>query len=98
MLTSVYNSCMCPLFLLYHVRNRNFGVLLEHAGHQAVTPDVIDALKQREEKRRHLESESCFTQLVRLSSAFTLGLTWLMSLVHAAFSWRDGASRTTEND
>lgn len=23
--------------------------------------------------------------------------TWLMSLVHAAFSWRDGAKRTTEN-
>lgn len=24
--------------------------------------------------------------------------TWLISLVHAAFSWRDGAKRTTEKD
>lgn len=50
MLTFVYNSCIYPLFSLDHVRHRNFGVLLEHAGHQAVTPDVIDALKQREEE------------------------------------------------
>lgn len=27
----------------------------------------------------------------------TISPTWLMSLVHAAFSWRDGAKRTTEN-
>lgn len=37
-----------PLFLLDHVWHRNFRVLLEHAGHQAVTSDVIDALKRVE--------------------------------------------------
>lgn len=33
--------------LLDHVRHRDFGVLLKHAGHQAVTSDVVNALKQR---------------------------------------------------
>lgn len=36
-----------PFFLLDHVRHRYFGVLLKDAGHQAVTSDIIDTLKQR---------------------------------------------------
>lgn len=40
--------CMTSVFLLDHVRHRHFGVFLEHAGHQAVAPDVVDALRQRD--------------------------------------------------
>lgn len=36
--------------LLDHVRHRDFGVLLKHAGHQAVTTDIVDALKRRAEE------------------------------------------------
>lgn len=78
--------------LLDHVRHRDFGVLLKHAGHQAVTTDIVNALKRRAEENLSGADATNSRQSLR-----TISPTWLMSLVHAAFSWRDGAKRTTEN-
>ena len=75
--------------LLDHVRHRHLGVLLEHAGHQAVAADVVDALGDRKRRVRT-------AVLDRWVREPLIDPTWLMSLVQAAFSWRDGASRTTE--
>lgn len=89
------------VFLLDHVRHRNFGVLLKHAGHQAITSDIINALRHRagkHETQRNMSSENIFIQHSYCWTSPPVSLTWLMSLVHAAFSWREGARRTTEKD
>lgn len=51
------------------------------------------------EEQRKLILSSGFRreQLLVPATLQSVGPTWLMSLVHAAFSWRDGARRTTEN-
>lgn len=77
------------------MRHRNLGVLLKHAGHQAITANIIDALRCQKKTRtgivRPAPGESDSDMLLQVQS-----FTWLMSLVQAAFSWRDGAKRTTE--
>lgn len=79
--------------LLDHVRHRDFGVLLKHAGHQAVASDIVNALKERAEIIDPVQTWATPGP----SNLGTTSPTWLISLVHAAFSWRDGAKRTTEN-
>lgn len=86
-----YFSRSCP-GLLDHVRHRHFGVLLKHTGHQAVTSDIVNALKWRAEKIDHAQTWATPGP----GNLGTVSPTWLISLVHAAFSWRDGAKRTTE--
>lgn len=41
---------------------------------------------------------SCYHAFAWVYERRTLSITWLMSLVHAAFSCSDGASRTTVNE
>lgn len=45
-------SSQARLHLLDHMRHRDFRVLLEHAGHQAITADVIDALRRANGENR----------------------------------------------
>ena len=45
-----------------------------------------------------LFGDPCFSVFVWVCVCVTLRTTWLISLVHAAFSCRDGASNTTVNE